>query len=159
LGKYPASFFLSYIHLRETPYTVDSMNNIYYVHSSYDSIYKMNIRGVIMQKNQIHECPKRKEYKEKDLTNLTYLRNYLATTENNVSILNINNAYIVVLKKLAQANVLDKPTYKYFVFTMDLEKKYSDTIRHQIFPKLYNCKNGFFVIAENLDRIIEYEIH
>lgn len=158
IGKYPELFFNNYVHLREAQYAIDSNNFIYYIHTSFDSIYKIDYDGKILNAGEIHSCPTMSKYEEKDLTNLTYLRNYLATTESNVSILVVKNKYIVTLKKLAQKKVTDKPLYKYFVFSQNLDKIYNDTIRSYIFPKLLEYKDGFFLITETADKILEYEI-
>jgi hypothetical protein len=158
IGKYPKSFHTEKLRFTETYFDVDSMSNIYYVHASYDSVFKIDINGVTQNRGIIHEVVDRSPYKQKEIGDLVYVRKYEHESEKNISLKIIQNKYIVILKKLAEKNLMKDPLYKYFIYDTELNKVCADTIKQNIIPNLFETKNGFFVISKNVDKFFSYEL-
>ena len=157
LGKYPSYYFHQYLPIRPSCFTTDNTGAIYYTHSFTDSIYKMDANGNILARSLI-QCYVTPSYTEKDLTNLTYLRQYISAAEYNVSLLNVGAKYLVLLRKLEQPAIINPIRYQFYVYNTSLQLQFTDTIRASISPKLFPTKHGFFVFTDHVDKLIEYEI-
>jgi hypothetical protein len=156
VGKYPAILHKQKSEFTETYYCIDRANNIYYTHSGYDSIYKIDINGRILKRNVLHDFPTRVRYNPKKPGDLAYSRKYEASNEKNCRIVVCFNKYIIVLKKLAEPNLLEPPKYKYFVYNTDLEKLHCDTIRHNIIPVILPTKDGFLIFQKEFKYLYHY---
>lgn len=155
-GRYPAILHKQSTRLTETYYCIDSNASIYYAHSGYDSIYKIDIQGRISARSVLHDFPARVKYEPQKSGNLAYTRKYEASNEKNCRITLCFNKYIVVLKKLAEPNLLEIPRYKYFVFNTSLDKLYCDTIWYNIIPVLLPTKDGFLIFQKEFKNIYHY---
>ncbi len=159
LGQYPSYLHKEKTRLTETFFLVDSISNIYYFHSGYDSVYKINTEGTILARGVLHDSPVREKFKPSKDGDLAYIRKYEAGNEKNIALSLMQNKYLVVLKRLAEPDLLKPKKYKYFIFDKALNKLFADTVRHTITPYVLSTANGFLLFSENFKETYNYEVH
>lgn len=157
IGKYPREY-KQMVYKRAAIFRMDHEQNIYYSFEGQDSVYKMNLSGNILARSILHDFPVRKPFNKGKITDLAYVRNYLATNEVNVSMKIIDNRFILIVKQLAQHDVKASKKIKYFVFDKDLNKLYSDTLKNPVFPFAFETRNGFGFLSDSLKKFYEYDL-
>jgi hypothetical protein len=158
VGRYPPVFYKEEVGSDETYFTVDSSNNIYYVHPCFDSVYKMNTKGEELCRGILHQYPQRKKYDPPKTGDLAYDRNYRVTNEKNENVSICQEKYVVVVKQLAAKQVLSKQRYKIFIFNTNLEKLHTIEMPMSIIPQAFPNNNGFLIFSADFKKIFRYEL-
>lgn len=158
-GFYPRKFFESKKYYTGTLFDVDSMSHIFFTYELNDSIFKTDMNGQRIKAGVLHDNPRFIQFKWKKEQDLAYVRKYSHETEMNKRLHVLDSNRILVIKKLAGNNLMEKPVYKYFLFDQNLQKLYADTIRHGVYPNFsYKYKNGFILLSDSLSKAYYYEI-
>lgn len=157
-GKYPPELRKKAVRYPETYFCTDTADNIYYVHAAYDSVYKTDVSGTISSRNILHAKPVRPPYHPEKEADLAYVRKYKASVEKNCRIAICMNKYIIVLKKMAEPDLLKTPTYKFFVFDTQLKKLYASAVAGEIIPVILPTKDGFLLLGSGYKKIYHYEL-
>ncbi len=158
IGRYPPLFYKEEVGSHETYFTVDDSGNIYYVHPSFDSVYKVNTKGEELCRGILHQYPKRDKYNPPKTGDLAYDRNYRVTNEKNQNLSICQEKYVVAVKQLAAKQVISKQHYKIFIFNKNLEKLYVAELPFDIIPQAFPNNNGFLIFSADFKKIIRYEL-
>lgn len=157
-GKYNRAIFNALTLDKETYFTVDSINNIYYVHASLDTLFKIAPDGQALAKAALNPVVKRSKVDKNKLTDLAWRRNYAATNMKNAKIEIIHNGDIVLLRKLPANSILDKKEYQVMVFDQQLNLLYSNKTPGDIFPVIIPGFNGFHLLSADRKYIYDYKM-
>ncbi len=158
IGRYPPLYYKEEMRFDDTYLTVDKTGNIYYVHSGFDSVYKIDSKGQVICQNVLYNFPKRDSYKPAKKQDIAFVRKYEAMNEKNCNIRLCQNKHIVVIKQLAQLSVLDKPAYRFFIFNTSLEKLFVSDALTDIIPVVIENDKGFLLMDKNFKKIFCYEL-
>jgi hypothetical protein len=159
IGAYPKEFFKKRIEFNETFFDVDSSNNIYYVHESFDSIYKIDSYGKVLAQSVINPSIIRPEFPNSKNGDLAFLRKFESESDRNMSVSIWNNKYILVIKKLAKEKIVDNTRLKLYVYDTNLNKLFCDIMDENIVPFPVNNTKGFIFFTNSLKKIVSYEIN
>jgi hypothetical protein len=158
IGRFPAIFYKEEVGSHETYFTVDGLDNIFYIHPCFDSIYKINTNGEELCRGILHQYPKRDKYAPPQKGDLAYKRNYLMTNEKNLNVSICQEKYVVVVKQLASKEVISEQRYKIFIFNTHLEKLYVEEFPFAIIPKAFPNNNGFLIFSADFKKNFRYEL-
>ncbi len=159
VGIYPKGFVKGFLPKRNTFFSLDTNKSMYLIRSYSDSIYRIDYEGNILTRGSLSKCNQFRKYTNKDLTDLIYLRKYIAENDQNLAIDIINNKNIVVLRKNAQKKVTDSVTYQVIILDMNLNLLHRQMMPFNIIPTIFPLGNNIIFFSTKLDELYIYEIN
>lgn len=143
---------------KEIYFAVDHDNNIVYVHSGVDTVYKINTKGVVLSKSILKPEIKRGEVNKSKLTDLAWKRKYAARNLKNCKLAILRNGHIVLLRKLPGDSIIGKKRYQLLIFDDNLKQIYNGESLEEVYPLIVLSHKGFYLLSSNGTVLYEYYI-
>lgn len=159
IGFYPSDYFDKKKYLTNSLFDIDDKGNIYFTFELHDSIYKITESGTIKNRAMLSTSSEFKQFNWRKETDLAYVRQYIYSTEANISLTVFNDSLLFILKRLPEPTLLKTPQYKYVILDTSLKIKYTDTLRHGIYTNFIGTyKNGILLLSNTFDKAYLYEV-
>jgi hypothetical protein len=157
LSKYRDEYKKKFLPKRNTFFAIDNQYNIYTIRSYENTLEKYNLYGHPLNVDTIKKCHHFSKYETTDLTDLAYLRKYIAQNEQNRCLELINNNYILIVRKLGKEKVGDLDKYQIILMDKEMSKKTILNVNYLINPNPLIFKDKLYFFSTKLNVIYEYK--
>jgi hypothetical protein len=160
IGFYPERFAKEFIPKYNSNHVILNDSTIVFGYYLSDELFKVALNSnKVLAETKIQRKSKFSKFDRKKSSDIGYNRLQLLKSDKNSELFLTNNRYIVATKTLAKSGFGEPSLKKYFVFNQMLNLVYSDTIQNDSFDSFIEpYKNGFIVLAKNLEYLTYYEI-